>query len=226
MYAFDELNKKIDYLQRLPPLNIYPVPQPDEIDKIFDDLRSAVEAYLVRDLNFELQVNKTLDKVIADSFFHGLEYQNMELLKKWMTYSTASPPEGYDDVTTLFKGAEIFKEIMEVRDMDFQTAFFTQHAYDSLTGYSTEECHNRYVDDWIARLTAAMNNELEGLKAIMQYCANRSYSVEWAVLFEELGMNVKRHPVRYYAKQIYLTRGWGWLIGMFNLNIYLPSYFD
>ena len=46
MYAFDELNKKIDYLQRLPPLNIYPVPQPDEIDKIFDDLRSAVSGFL------------------------------------------------------------------------------------------------------------------------------------------------------------------------------------
>ena len=155
MYALDELNAKIDYLQRLPPLNIHPIPQPEEIAQIFDGLRSAIENYLVRDLNFELQVNKTLDKVIADSFFHGLEYQNMELLKKWMTYSTASPPEGYDDVTTLFKGTEIFKEIMDVGDMNFQTAFFTKHVYDSLSGYSTEECHNRYVDDWTARLGLA-----------------------------------------------------------------------
>ena len=210
------MNKRLAYLQSLTPLGGH---------QIIEDLRADVIAYLTRNSDFELQVNKTLDKVIADVFFHGLEYGNMELLQKWMSYPTSNAPTGYNDIMKIFKVAEIFEEIMTVREQDFRLAFYTE-TKDSGDGYSATEYHNRYVDSWIMRLNIAISTELENLKSIMQYCANISYNVEWAILFEELSRNVKRHPVRYYAKEIFITRGWGWLIETFNLNVYRPSYIN
>ena len=217
MYTLAELNVRLNHLQSL---------SPQGGRQVIAELRSAIEAYMTRDSDFELQVNKTLDKVIADTFFHGLQYENSDLIKKWMTYPTANQPEGYGDISKIFKGAEIFEEIMTVTDNAFRMAFYSESKDSGDSGYATTEYHNRYVDDWVVRLNIAIKTELENLKSIMHYCANRSYNVEWAILFEELGKNVERHPVRYYAKQIYWTRGWGWLIETFNLNVYLPSYFN
>ena len=218
MYTLDEMNSRLDYLSSI---------SPGYGTRLIEELREAIQAYLARDSDFELQVNKTLDKVIADSFHNGLEYEKMELLEPWQSHSSDDAPEGYDDVSDLFKGSEVFEEIMAVTDREFIAAFYavTNNEGDGDSGGSSEtEYHNTYVDDWIARLQAALDNELEGLKEIMRYCANRSYSAEWAILFEELGKNTKRHPVRYYAKEIFLTKGYGWLIETFNLNVYRPSY--
>ena len=215
MYTLKELNTRLDYLQSLAPLGG---------KHVIVELRNAITSYMTRDSDFELQVNKTLDKVIADAFFHSLEYENMDLIKKWMEYPSISKPEGYDNVADIFKCADVFEEIMAITDRIFKAAFYTKNTGSSDS--STTKYYNRYVDKWVAQLTTAITTELASLKAIMYYCANRSYSAEWAVLFEELGMNVKRHPVKYYAKQIYFTRSWGWLIETFNLNVYLPSYYE
>lgn len=213
MYTLAEMTSRLNYLKTLCPA---------EGQKLIEELRAAIVAYLARDSDFELQVNKTLDKVIANAFHHNLEYENADLFNQWIE-PIGNAPEGYNDVSKLFRAKSIFDEILTVRDMDFRLAFYSE-TKDSADGYSTSDCHNRYVDKWIEQLTAAITFEMESLKSIMQYCANRSYSVEWAILFEELGKNVKRHPVKYYAKQIYLTQGWGWLIETFNLNVYRPSY--
>lgn len=211
------MNARLNHLQRLAPSNG---------SQVMKELHDAITAYLIRDSDFELQVNKTLDKVIADTFFHGLQYEKSDLIRKWMDYPNTAEPEGYGNVSSIFKSAGIFAEIMSVSDNDFRMAFYEETKDSGDSGYATTEYHNRYVDDWVARLNQAMETELESLKSIMRYCANRSYNVEWAILFEEIGRNVEYHPVRYYAKQIYLTRGWGQLIEMFNLNVYLPSYFN
>ncbi len=147
----------------------------------------------------------------------------MDLIPSGLNYSA---PEGYNDVSKLFKAAGVFNEILSVRDNDFKMAFYSETKDSTNDGYATTEYHNRYVDDWVERLNAAIEFEMKSLKSIMSYCANRSYNIEWAILFEELGKNIKRHPVKYYAKQIFLTRGFGWLIDTFNLNIYKPSYME
>ena len=215
MYTLAEMNARLAYLQSISPAGGR---------KVIDELRAAIEAYLTRTPDFELQVHKTLDKVIADTFFHGLKYENMELLAKWQNYSKGGEPEGYNNVQDLFKSTYIFEEILSVPEYNFRMAFYESSSGNSSSGEA--DYHNRYVDRWVAQLTAAVESELNGLKSIMQYCANRSYNLEWAILFEELKRKTEYHPVKYYAKQIYVTRGWGWLIETFNLNVYLPSYFD
>ena len=196
MYTIKELNNRLNYLSSTFGVNYR---------STVTELRTAIQAYFARDSNFEFQVNKTLDKVIADSFHYGLEYENMDLLKSWRNRSTESAPEGYDNVTNLFNGYKVFEEIMQIKDRDFRTAFYGETKYSS--GFYETEYHNTYIDDWIKRLNISVNNEMEGLKKIMQYCANRSYNLEWAIIFEELGNYTKHHPVMYYAKDIFVTKG-------------------
>ena len=217
MYTLDEINARLDYLESISPAGGKP---------LVEDLRSAIQAYFTRNSDFELQVHKTLDKVVADTFHNHLEYEYNELLERWLDNPSSGAPQGYGDVTKIFKGAEVFEEIITITDAVFKSAFYTEtvSSGSGSSGSVTVEWHHRRIEDWIPRLTVAVTTELEGLKKIMQYCANRSYNVEWAILFEELGASTKRHPVRYYAKEIFLTKGYGWLIETFNLNIYRPSY--
>ena len=217
MYTLDEMKERLEYLRRISPAGG---------KHLVDDLLTAITAYLSRDADFELQVNKTLDKVIADAFHHGLKYEHDELLDPWRKIiPVEDAPEGYDDVGKLFKGNEVFEEIMAVSDAEFRAAFYVEETGDG-NNSATLKYGNRLIEDWIARLKAAVEAELEGLKAIMSFCANRSYGVEWAIVFEELGVCVERHSVRYYAKNIFYTRSWGWLIETFNLRVYRPSYME
>ena len=215
MYTIDELKQRLIYLKQL---STYPV------DELFSDLEDAIQAYIERDSEFELQVNKTLDKIITDAFHHGLVFEHQELISPWQDSSTEDTPKGYDDVTKLFKGDKIFEEIMSVTDRAFKAAFY-QIVYDDSDNSSTaQENGNTYLETWIDSLLLAVADELAGLKKIMQFCANRGYNVEYAVLFEDRGKILTHHDVRYYAKQIFCTRGYGWLIETFKLNIYRPSY--
>ena len=221
MYTFDEMKVRLAHLKSISPAGG---------KTLVDDLRNAIESYSIRDTEFELQVHKTLDKVITDIFHNQLKYEHMELLTPWLNNPKANKPDGYDDVTVLFKGMSVYEEIMTIRDFDFRKAFYTTEKEsesensDSSSSETTTEWHNRYIEDWIARLNEALVYETEGLKSIMRYCADRSYNIEWALIFEELGKNTERHHIKYYAKQIYVTKGYGWLIEAFNLNVYRPSY--
>ena len=213
MQTLEELKARIDHLRRISPAGSA---------GIFSELEAAIEAYLKRDGDFELQVNKTLDKVIAESFHYGLIYQYMELMPEWINRNPQDYPKGYDDVSILFDADGVFEEIMTISDSSFRAGFYTENTNND--GVSQTEWRNRYVDDWIQRLQAAMSNEVEGLKEIMSYCANRSYAVEYAMLFEELGDKRKEYDVRHYAKDIFLTKNYGWLIETFDLKVYKPSY--
>lgn len=215
MHTIEELKKRLTYLKQL---SIYPV------DKIFSELEEAIQAYIERDSEFELQVDKTLDKVIADAFYHGLVYEHQELISPWQNSQTEDAPIGYDDVTKLFKGDEVFEEIMSVTDKDFKAAFYRNSGNGSANSSTVQQYSNTYLEVWTEALTTAVSEEMAGLKKIMQFCANRGYNVEYAVLFEEHGEILTRHNVRYYAKQIFHTRGYGWLIETFNLSTYRPSY--
>lgn len=219
MYSLKELNARLDYLKSI---------SRSGGAKLIEELRDAIKAYLARDSNFELQVNKTLDKVIADAFHHNLKYEHQELIEPWQERK-GEPPTGYDNVADLFKGNEIFEEIMTVKDFDFIAAFYTETKDDSSSGGGggsnvSTEYHNRLTEAWVAALKKAVSDELESLKAIMQYCANSSYSVEFAVLFEEHGNVTNKKSVKDYAKEIFVTKSYGWLIKTFNLNVYCPSY--
>ena len=143
MYTLEEMQSRITYLRSVSPV---------KGRKVLEELSAAITAYLTRDAGFELQVHKTLDKVIADTFHHGLKYEHEELLEPWREVVSARD--------ALFRGGEVFAKIMAVSDRDL------------------------YVDDWIKRLSVAVTAELDGLKEIMQFCANRSYNVEWAIIFE------------------------------------------
>ena len=219
MYTLEEMQSRIAHLRSVSPV---------KARKVLEELLAAITAYLTRDAGFELQVHKTLDKVIADTFHHGLKYEHEELLEPWReVVSARDAPVGYYDVTELFRGGEVFAEIMAVSDRDFRAAFYignSDSGHEDGSDEPQEKWRNRYVDDWIKRLSVAVTAELDGLKEIMQFCANRSYNVEWAIIFENLGAYTERHPVRHYAKLIYLTKGYGWLIETFNLRIYRPSY--
>ncbi len=199
---------------------------------MFAELREALEKYLNRDEEFCLQVNKTLDKVIAFDIHSRIKYENQELLEPWqeMSYSF-DKPTGFDDVRELFVLDEVLEEIMMVADMTFLQAFYIVQSNEGDGGGSgsseTTELHNTFVDEWIKALTEGLVNELEGLKTIMKSCANRSYASEWAQLFEELGKCTNHRTVRTFAKDIFYKRGYGWLIETFNLDtVYRPSYID
>ena len=228
-YTLEELNERIGYLQSISPANA---------STMFGELKSTIKTYLNCDEEFELQVNKTLDKVIACSFHSHLRYENQELLEPWQNASYSGEiPQGFDDVRELFVLDEVFEEMMSVSDEAFLIAFFSVQVDENgetISGGSsgggsgsqgTPELHNKYVDDWIAKLIAGMAAELAGLKSIMQSCANRSYSTEWALLFEDLGKCTNRRHVKTFARDIFYERGYGWLVETFHLNhVYRPSY--
>jgi len=149
MYTFDEMKVRLAHLKSISPTGC---------KSLVDDLRNAIKAYSVRDTEFELQVHKTLDKVITDMFHNYLKYEHMELLTPWLNNPNAGKPYGYDDVTVLFKGMEVYEEIMYVRDFDFRSAFYTtqsesasENSDKSENGGQDVEWHNRYIEDWIAR---------------------------------------------------------------------------
>ena len=210
-----EIMIRINYLQSQSPAGAA---------TLYTDLKSAVEAYLTRDGNFELQVNKTLDKVIAVSFHRGLLYGQMGLIPEFAKQELTDKPDGYEDIRTLFKGGEVFDEILTTELQTLLIAFQTVSTSASGNGNMTFEWHNEIIEDWIQRLQEAVENEISGLKAIMSYSANQSYGVEYALLFEELDRTTKRHDVKYYAKDIFYNKGYGWLIETFNLKVYKPSY--
>ena len=223
IYKLDELIERIKYLKKL---STYGNKDYDEepsnykAKELFDELEETLKNYFNRDAEFELQVNKTLDKVVADTFHQYVEYEHQELIDRWKT-PKAEAPEGYDNVLKLFKGDEVFEEIMTVADKDFKDAFYRIEDEENPRSY---KYGNTYLGKWIKTLNSAVKEELAGLKSIMQYCANRSYNVEWAILFEEHGKNINPQPVRYFAKEIFVTKGYYKLIETFNLNIYRPSY--
>lgn len=214
MYTLNEMNKRLDYLRKI---------SAHKAVEIFSELEESIKNYFSRDFEFEIQVNKTLDKVIAETFYRSIEYEYQELIDKWKIQNT-EVPTGYDNVLKLFKGDEVFEEIMNVADTEFKMAFYRIENYDSGSFITTYG--NNYLDKWIGMLNSAVGTEMAGLNAIMQYCANRSYNVGWAILFEEHGKNVNPHPVKYFAKDIFVTKDYGWLIETFNLNIYRPSYME
>ena len=212
MYTLNEMNKRLDYLRKI---------SAHKALEFFSELEESIKNYFSRDFEFELQVNKTLDKVIADTFYQSIEYEHQELIDKWKPPNTEAPI-GYDNVLKLFKGDEVFEEIMTVTDKDFKAAFYRIENYDS--GSFITKYGNNYLDKWIGMLNSAVGTEIAGLNAIMQYCTNRSYNVAWAILFEEHGKNINSHPVKYFAKDIFVAKGYSQLIEIFNLNIYRPSY--
>lgn len=218
MYTRSEIDERITYLRNLEPV---------KGRKPLDDLEAAIVTYLTRDAEFELQVHKTLDKVVADEFHHGLIYEHDELLDPWReVVPRSSAPAGYEYLGDLFKCVEVFAEIMSVADLTFKNAFYRKVVETETADTQTTQTvwANKLVDDWLLRLQSSPANEINGLKAIMQFCANRSYNLEYALIFEELGECIVRHPIRYYAKAIYVTKGYGWLIEIFNLRMYRPSY--
>ena len=152
--------------------------------------------------------------MFSDAFHHNLKYEHQELIEPWQERK-GDAPAGYDNVADLFKGNKIFEEIMTVKDFDFITAFYTETKTDNDSGGSgggsnvSTEYHNRLTEAWVAELEQAVSDELESLKAIMQYCANNSYSVEFAVLFEEHGNATNRKSVKDYAKEIFVTKSYG-----------------
>ncbi|MBR1729345.1 MAG: hypothetical protein IJ728_07465 [Selenomonadaceae bacterium] len=216
MFTMEQINNRIEYLQSI---------SPNGSTQIFAEFKEALNNYLTRDEEFCLQVNKTLDKIIAFEFHHRIKYENQELLDQWQDVSYRfEKPLGFDNVRELFKLDAVFEEIMTISDRIFLQAFYSvQSNSDGKNGSS--EWRNTYIDKWISELTTALTNELEYLKEIMRRCANRSYAAEWAILFEELGKCTNRQKVRSLAKNIFYTRGYGWLIETFNLDtVYRASY--
>ena len=221
MYTLEEMEVRLQYLQTISPIGSV---------EMFSKLREALDKYLNRDEEFCLQVNKTLDKIIAFDLYSRIKYEHQELLEPWqeMSYSF-DKPAGFDDVRELFVLDEVLEEIMTIADMPFLQAFRTVESEegDNNSSDGTTELYNTFIDDWIEKLTAGVVNELEGLKAIMKNCANRSYAAEWAQLFEELGDCTNRRKIRTFAKDIFYERGYGWLIETFHLDtVYRPSYID
>lgn len=223
MYTLQEMEARLQYLQSI---------SLGGATQMFAELKEALDKYLNRDEEFCLQVNKTLDKIIAFDVHSRIKYEHQELLEPWqeMSYSFYKPP-GFDDVRELFVLDEVLEEIMTVADMPFLQAFYTVQSDEGDSGGNgsggTTELHNTFVDDWIEKLTTGLANETEGLKAIMRSCANRSYASEWAQLFEKLGKCTNRRTVETFAKDIFYERGYGWLIETFHLDtVYRPSYID
>ena len=216
MYSLEELNTRLDYLKGI---------SPSGGRYLVEELRMAINAYLTRDSEFELQVNKTLDKVIADTFHHNLIYEHQELIEPWQE-RRGTPPTGYSNVADLFQGNDIFKEIMKVSDREFKVAFYIEQPENEGGGGGTTSIiyHNSLTEVWVVELQKAVGDELNGLKAIMQYCATSSYSVEFAIIFEEHGTVINRKSLKGYAKEIFVTKGYGWLAETFNLGVYRPSY--
>ena len=70
MYTFAEMEVRLQYLQSI---------SPSGATQMFAELREALEKYLNRDEEFCLQVNKTLDKVIAFDIHSRIKYENQEL---------------------------------------------------------------------------------------------------------------------------------------------------
>lgn len=214
MCTLKELNSRVDHFADLIPVNGQP---------LISELRKTIEMYLNRDEEFELQINKTLDKVVSSNFHHRLKYENQELLEPWQDESQYDVPPGFNNVRELFVLDDVFDEMAAVTDEEFVMAFFNVTINGSAQG--PPELHNTYVDKWIAALLAGMENELAGLKTIMQSCANRGYAAEFALLFEELGKCINRREIKAFAKDIFYERGYGWLVETFNLkHVYRPSY--
>ena len=223
MYTLQEMEVRLQYLQSI---------SPGGATQMFSELREALDKYLNRDEEFCLQVNKTLDKIIAFDVHSRIKYEHQELLEPWqeMSYSF-DKPTGFDDVRELFVLDEVLEEIMTIADMPFLQAFYTVQNEEGDSGGNgsggATELHNTFVDDWIEKLTTGLANEMEGLKAIMRSCANHSYAAEWAQLFEELGECTNRRKVKTFAKDIFYERGYGWLIETFHLDtVYRPSYIE
>ena len=159
MYTLEELNTRLDYLKGI---------SPSGGRHLVEELCESIVAYLARDSEFELQVKKTLDKVIADTFHHNLIYEHQELIEPWQERRGTSPT-GYSNVADLFEGNEIFKEIMKVSDREFRVAFYIEEQQQEGVGGGTTSViyHNTLTEAWVARLQKAVGDELNGLKAIM-----------------------------------------------------------
>ncbi|MBR1727936.1 MAG: hypothetical protein IJ728_02820 [Selenomonadaceae bacterium] len=211
----EELEQRIAYLKSISPAGA---------ETVFNELMAALQGYFTRDSEFELQMHKTMDKVIVEEFHLNWQFEHQELIDPWIDPKDDAPL-GYEDLRELFDASGTFSEIANVSDREFKAAFYTETQNTSGGGgNSTAVYKNRYVDKWVANLAAAPGNELESLKKIMQYCAIHNYNLEEAMIFEHKGRHTNKHEIEYYAKRIFYERGYGWVIDLFNLPNYKPSY--
>ena len=117
MYTLQEMEVRLQYLQSI---------SPGGATQMFSELREALDKYLNRDEEFCLQVNKTLDKIIAFDVHSRIKYEHQELLEPWQEVSYSfDKPLGFDDVRELFVLDEVLEEIMMVADRTFLQAFYT-----------------------------------------------------------------------------------------------------
>ena len=212
-----ELNERVEHLRSI---------SPNGAANVLDELALALNEYCTREGDFSLQLNKTLDKVIADEFHTKAIYEHQELIDPWFIVSYGDEPVGYFDLRDLIDSSGVLREILTVSDQDFKAAFYTESegSHDGINGSVIYK--NRYVEKWKAALSEAKAAELEGLKAIMQYCANRAYGVEYAFIFEETGKRLDRQYIKDYAKKIFYEKGYGWIVELFELPNYKPSYYE
>lgn len=124
-------------------------------------------------------------------------------------------PSGYDDVTTLFSGAEIFKEIM---------AMTTESFLSSITVDMEGSVTSPLTKNWALRIGTARAGEMAALETLLNFCKSGGFEEGLFIAFEKYGkveMPLKKEDL---ARMIYIEKGFTELIVTLQLKIPLPSY--
>ena len=213
MYTQAEIKRRISYLQNISPAGA---------TNVINELATAISSYYQRDEEFEKLVRRTLMRVVSDAFSRHIKVEHEELLPPLPEHC----PRGYLDVTVIF-GGNVFKEIMEIDDESFKSAFKLENSGGGNgSGGGTVIWKNSYVTSWLAEISSLKESETAALEKIGDFCITWNEDRGLALIFEELGW-IKTDWTRNkrgLAKNVYLTRGYAWVIDNFILNIFEPSY--
>lgn len=220
-YTQRDLSNRLDHLYSI---SRY---KDNDVAKMFNAVRSVFSTYFGRGKSneeFRIQSFNTFKKVVMDGLYRNVECSHMDLVpEKDLNY-----PIGYLNVGNIFR-AEIFQDIMAIKDSDFNAAYYrTQIGNDGNSGAIQYETHNTYLENWTKTVKASMQNELEALRRLEQYCLYSYEKISMAFIFEEIG-NVWQsytEEKEVYAEKIYIQRGWDWFEQTFEVGLFEPSYID
>ena len=124
-FGKSELNTRLDYLYSI---SRY---KNSDVSKMFTSLRAAISKYFERGEDFNYQAYKTFKRVVLDALYRNIQCDRMDLLPPQNT----NFPRGYSDITELFQ-SEVFNEIMEISNTEFNNAYYTETVTDDSSSSS------------------------------------------------------------------------------------------
>lgn len=214
MISLDDVTKKLDEFKS------YSVAENPEFEIEYSDLMQplydAVEFYFSTiPEGMKSALENYVHETYCDTFSRGVKYENPIDANLPTDF-----PDGYNDIRTCFYA---FESLMSTTPEEFFDAWVSSTPSAPTVGES-EPTSNPLIEDWIAEIESAPNEDVSRVKAVSAWCANAAGSYNMINLLEDQGLLIEAPETKDVAQKIYIDRGLLEVITSRDYPVYIPTY--